>query len=353
MASVGRGPLVLLGLGVLSLLAGGSMVATAWHHTVGLGLAGLGVALVLIGGALSLTGRLSRSGRPEAGESLSAKGARRKRMLRLTAVVVVIAVVAFASLAYVVYVASLVRGGSQPTLSLRVDSSTEVAYPNGTVAVRLAVVAAGGTPPYSFSAQWEDSLVQTSAAGNFTRDFRPGETIVSAVYITARSESKALGSLYLTLPSQTLSLFPGGGPVTVVTASGSASTSASSTTSSVQNSSSVSTTTYSNATSIISSATTSTFSVKTGLPSVTTSQPNSFTITVDVLGTNHQPLSGATVSFDGANSQVTGAGGNVVFQGVASGSHTVTVVLGSFDESFPLILPSNSYASQTMFVTVQ
>jgi hypothetical protein len=211
--------LALLTSGIIAVLAGGAMVARLWHHTIGLGVLGLGVLLVIIGEGFSLKVRMKAKVKIDAAEPFSSKSVNRKRVLRLAVVVALIAVVALASFDYASYVASLIGKGAQPTLSLHVDSSTEVAYPNGTIAVHLAVGATGGSLPYAFSAQWEDGVIQTSPVGNFTRSFQTGQGILTGVTITATSTGPGIGSLLLTLPSQAISNSPEVGPSAVRTGS--------------------------------------------------------------------------------------------------------------------------------------
>jgi hypothetical protein len=211
--------------GAAALVGGGAMVFLRWHHTIGYGGVGIGVLLLLVGGGLSLGG--------------PAKGLSKQLRLpsalagRRTRGAVVAAVIIGATLGTFAYVDSQLyaQSGSSPGISLNVNSASEVAYPNGTIGVTIQVNAAGGTPPYTFVAQWNDNTSQTSATGVFTRNFAAIVPIATGLTVRATGSNGWLGYLSLVLPSQfpvsngqvntkTLGVLPSSGPTAPASSSG-------------------------------------------------------------------------------------------------------------------------------------
>jgi len=343
----------LVAIGAIALAAGGALVFLKVHHTLGTGSVAIGVVLELAGVATAFIGRMS-------GRAKVAKGAPRwSSGSRLQGVIAAI-IIGGATFGSYLYVSSQVsaQSSSHPGLTLDVNSASEITYPNGNVGVNVQVSAVGGVPPYSFTAYWGDNANQSSANGNFTRVFGAAAQLSTTLTITAKSVSHAVGSLFLSLPSQvpaasggvstrTLSIVSSNtarglppGPATTSTQTAGTSTFIAI----------ISGSTTAAPGGVSSSATTSVSSTAISSGSTTVSGSGGFEVTVVVSSAGGQPIEGATVNLDGGTSLSTSASGTAVFYGVPGGLHSFVVGYGSFSVQIPYVAAQGSPAK--IFVTV-
>jgi len=308
-------------IGAIASAGGGALLLLKLHHTIALGILGIGVVLAAAGVGLAIKTRTSGPsqglGRP------NEFGSTRRTSSRTLQTVIAALIIGGATVGSYLYVSSQVsaQSGSKLGLSLNVDSASEVAYPDGGVGVTLHVTAVGGLPPYTFVATWGDKTSQTSTTGNFTRVFGATVPLSTDVTITARSANSGIGYLLLSLPSQapvadgvqstrTLNIVPANGAQTS------------------QGGVSASTTQTKVTTAFI--AVTSTFAATVSTTSSPSPAPFTGEVTVNVWTTSGQPISGATVRFEGSTTQTTPISGGVVFSGVSPGLHNIVVTYGTW-----------------------
>jgi len=309
-------------MGVMALAGGGALLLLKLHHTIALGILGIGVVLAVAGVGLAIKSRTSGPsqglGRPDE------FGSTRRTSSRTLQTVIAALIIGSATVGSYLYVSSQLsaqQSGSKLGLSLNVDSASEVAYSDGGVGVTLHVTAVGGLPPYTFVATWGDKTSQTSTTGNFTRVFGATVPLSADVTITARSANSGIGYLLLSLPSQapvvggvqstrTLNIVPANG---AQTSQGGVSAS----------------TTQTKVTSAF-IAVTSTFAATVSTTSSPSPAPFTGEVTVNVWTTSGQPISGATVRFEGSATQTTPINGGVVFSGVSPGLHNIVVTYGTW-----------------------
>ena len=86
------------------------------------------------------------------------------------------------------------------SLTVTVNYVNALREPAGTVVVALAVSAAGGTPPYNYSAAWPDGVVQVSTTGAFSRTF-VNQTLPVSVSITVTSSDGQKVTRSATIPA--------------------------------------------------------------------------------------------------------------------------------------------------------
>jgi hypothetical protein len=353
-------PFLLVAGGIVALAAGGAMVGLKWHRTLGYGGLGVGVLLTLIGLGIVLSGRIaSVAASSRDSRFLRALGLIRGRRARAIIVATMIVGATLGTFLYGEYQLAS-QSGSQFGLSLNVDAANEVTYQDGSVGVTVHVTAVGGVPPYTFVAEWGDKTYQTSTTGIFTRVFGLAVPVSTALTITATSANSGIGFLSLLLPTQypvvsgpvstrTLTIVPGSGAV------GQAANSAASTQTKVTNTFiavvNASTPTVAFSTTSVSTASSSSIT-KSGASASTSSSSLGFSITVIVLDENHQPVQGAMVALDAGGQRTTDSFGKVVFADLGLGNHSIKVNSGSFEQSFPLVISSDSPHDQNMFVVV-
>jgi hypothetical protein len=308
-------------MGAIALAGGGALVLLKLHHTIAYGVLAIGVVLAVAGVGLAFSTRTSaqsqRLSRP------SEFGSTRRTSSRTLQTLIAALIIGGATVGSYVYVSSQLsaQSGSKLGLSLNVDSASEVAYSDGGVGVTLHVTAVGGLPPYTFVATWGDKTSQTSTTGNFTRVFGATVPLSTDVTITAKSANSGIGYLLLSLPSQapvaggaqstrTLNIVPAYG---AQTSQGGVSAS----------------TTQTKVTSAF-IAVTSTFAATVSTTSSPSPAPFTGEVTVNVWTTSGQPVSGATVRFEGSTTQTTPISGGVVFSGVSPGLHDIVVTYGAW-----------------------
>jgi hypothetical protein len=114
-----KGWFILLVLGVVALLAGGAMVVLGYHHTIGLGVVGLGSVLVIAGLAISTRRRTSKVQDAKAPLSIQQKGERRKILLAV-GVVLIVGVGSFYGAYYLI---SAQPGSTSSSISISTTSS--------------------------------------------------------------------------------------------------------------------------------------------------------------------------------------------------------------------------------------
>ena len=308
-------------IGAIASAGGGALLLLKVHHTIALGILGIGVVLAVAGVGLAIKTRTS--GMSQGLGRSSEFGSTRRTGSRTLQTLMAALIIGGATVGSYVYVSSQLsaQSGSKLGLSLNVDSASEVAYSDGGVGVTLHVTAVGGLPPYTFVATWGDKTSQTSTTGNFTRVFGATVPLSTDVTITARSANSGTGYLLLSLPSQapvaggvqstrTLNIVPATG---AQTSQGGVSTS----------------TTQTKVTSAF-IAVTSTLAATVSTTSSPSPAPFTGEVTVNVWTTSGQPVSGATVRFEGSATQTTPISGSVVFSGVSPGLHNIVVTYGTW-----------------------
>jgi hypothetical protein len=308
-------------IGAIASAVGGALLLLKLHHTIAMGILGIGVVLAVAGVGLAIKTRTSGTsqglGRP------NEFGSTRRTSSRTLQTIIAALIIGGATVGSYLYVSSQVsaQSGSKLGLSLNVDSATEVGYSDGGVGVTLHVTAVGGLPPYTFVATWGDKTSQTSTTGNFTRVFGATVPLSTDITITARSANSGIGYLLLSLPSQA----PVAGGVqstrtlNIVPANGAPSP---------QGGVSASTTQTKVTSAFI--AVTSTFAATVSTTSSPSPAPFTGEVTVNVWSTTGQPISGATVRFEGSTTQTTPISGGVVFSGVSPGLHNIVVTYGTW-----------------------
>lgn len=88
-----------------------------------------------------------------------------------------------------------------PALVIYTGNPNVLPEPNGTTIVVLTAGAQGGSPPYSFTADWGDGVRQTSVTGIFQRSFAPGQNIPASADLTVKSSDGQTASSKVTIQS--------------------------------------------------------------------------------------------------------------------------------------------------------
>ena len=125
----------------------------------------------------------------------------------------VVALVAVGAGAVLLYPRSSMSGvtSSQtyPRLTLSVGFVEAISEPDGSTVVSFGMNAAGGSPPYNFTARWGDNFTQSVVTGVFLRTFAQSGNLPSSAFVSVASSDGQVASMEVSISNSTGTTFHG------------------------------------------------------------------------------------------------------------------------------------------------